>query len=76
MVDKKQLSLKIPPQIYDQLDNYVMRIPPLSPHWGDVGGKVVANALAQYLGCADDVPLLQRMAHLEVRLAALEALQQ
>ena len=58
MADKKQLSLKIPPQIYDQLDN------------------VMANALAQYLGCADDVPLLQRVAHLEARLAALEALQQ
>lgn len=69
MADKKLLSLKIPLNIYDQLDNYVTRT-------GITKTEVVANALAQYLGCADNVPLLHPMAHLEAGLAALEALQQ
>jgi len=31
------------------------------------------DALAHYLGCADDVPLTRRVIELEERLAALEA---
>jgi predicted DNA-binding protein len=36
--------------------------------------KVMVDALAHYLGCADDVPLIRRVVELEERIAALEAL--
>ena len=36
-------------------------------------GIVVVSAIAQYLGCADSVPLSQRMAELERKMAAIEA---
>lgn len=36
--------------------------------------KVMVDALAHYLGCEGDVPLIRRMLELEQRIAALEAL--
>ena len=34
---------------------------------------VVVSAIAQYLGCAENVPLSQRVAELERRMAAMES---
>ncbi|MDF5716083.1 MAG: hypothetical protein PUP93_19890 [Rhizonema sp. NSF051] len=35
--------------------------------------KVMVDALTDYLGCADDVPLIRKIIELEERMAALEA---
>ena len=62
----QQLNLKVPVSIYQRLDEYVERT-------GVTKTEVVVNALAQYLGCEENVALLQRVAHIEARLAMLEA---
>lgn len=61
-----QLSVRLRPALNDQLNGYIERT-------GISKTEVVTNALAYYLGCAEDVSLIQRMTHLEVRMAALEA---
>ncbi|OBQ35047.1 MAG: DNA-binding domain-containing protein, partial [Anabaena sp. CRKS33] len=35
---------------------------------------VVVSAISQYLGCADNVPLNQRVGELEIRVRELESL--
>ncbi|NET56212.1 MAG: DNA-binding domain-containing protein [Symploca sp. SIO2E6] len=61
-----QLSVRINPRLNEQLNAYINRT-------GISKTDVVANALAHYLGCVEDVSLTQRMAHLEARMVALEA---
>ncbi|MGB5631263.1 MAG: hypothetical protein WBM86_00615 [Waterburya sp.] len=48
-----------------ELDQYIERT-------GTSKTDVVVSAIAQYLGCTKEVPLSQRMAELERRMAAVE----
>ena len=63
---KSQIAVRVPPSLFSKLNSYVERT-------GTSKTEVVVGALAQYLGCAEDVPLSQRVAEVERRLAALEA---
>ena len=56
----------MPPNLMEKLNSYVEKT-------GTSKTDVVVSAYAQYLGCAESVPLSQRVAEVERRLAALEA---
>ena len=60
-----QLGVRIPSHLNNQLTSYIAQT-------GISKTEVVISALASYLGCIEDVPLNQRVARLEARLAALE----
>jgi hypothetical protein len=62
---KSQIAVRIPPPLLAELKQYVEQV-------GTSKTDVVVSAIAQYLGCAETVPLSQRMAELERRMAALE----
>lgn len=62
---KPQIAVRIPPSLLEELNSYVERT-------GTSKTDVVISALATYLGCGSDVPLSQRMAELELRMAVLE----
>jgi hypothetical protein len=62
---KPQIAVRIPPPLLAELNQYVKQT-------GTSKTDVVVSAIAQYLGCADSVPLSQRMAELERRFAELE----
>ena len=64
---KSQIAVRIPPSLLTELNQYVERT-------GTSKTNVVVSALAQYLGCADNVPLTQRVAALEAQMAELTAL--
>ena len=63
---KPQIVVRMPPSLMEKLNSYVEKI-------GTSKTDVVVSAIAQYLGCAESMPLSQRMAEVERRLAALEA---
>ncbi|MGK7872246.1 MAG: ribbon-helix-helix protein, CopG family [Xenococcaceae cyanobacterium] len=63
---KPQISIRITPPLLEKLNNYVERT-------GTSKTEVVVGAIANYLDCAEDIPLSQRMASVERRLAELEA---
>lgn len=63
---KPHLAVRIPPSLLAELNNYVELA-------GVSKTDVVVSAIATYLGCADNVPITQRMAEVERRLAVLEA---
>ena len=63
---RSQIAVRVPPSLLAELNQYVKQT-------GTSKTDVVVSAIAQYLGCADTVPLSQRMAELERRMAALEA---
>jgi hypothetical protein len=65
-MDRVQLAVRIPASLQEQLDSYLHKT-------GVSKTEVVVSAIAQYLGCADSVPLSQRIAEVERRVAALEA---
>ncbi len=65
-MSKSQLGLRIPTSLFNELNRYVEET-------GTSKTEVVITAIAEYLGCADNVPMSQRMAEFEKRLAALEA---
>lgn len=62
---KSQIAVRIPPPLLEKLNSYVLQT-------GTSKTEVVIGALAQYLGCSSKVPLSQRMAEVERRLAVLE----
>jgi hypothetical protein len=62
---KSQIAVRIPPPLLAELNQYVKQT-------GTSKTDVVVSAIAQYLGCAETVPLSQRVAELERRMAALE----
>lgn len=66
-VNTSQLGVRIPSHLNDQLKSYVAQT-------GISKTEVVISALASYLGCAEDIPLTERVASLEERMAVLEAL--
>ena len=60
-----QFSVRLPVELDERLNAYVKQV-------GTTKTKVMIDALAHYLGCADDVPLIHRVLELEERMAALE----
>lgn len=66
-MSKPQIVIRISPSILEKLNNYVEQT-------GVSKTDVVIGALAQYLGCAEDVPLSQRLTALEAKVEKLEAL--
>ena len=62
---KPHLAIRIPPPLLAELNSYVERV-------GTSKTDVVVSAIATYLGCAETVPLTQRMAELERKVAELE----
>ncbi len=65
-MSKPQITIRIPPSLFSKLNRYV-------EHIGTSKTEVVLGALAQYLDCAEDVPLIRRLIELEERVTALEA---
>ncbi|KYC43483.1 hypothetical protein WA1_10480 [Scytonema hofmannii PCC 7110] len=65
MASSPQFSVRIPPELDERLNAYAKQA-------GTTKTKVIIDALAHYLGCADDVPLIRRVLELEERVAALE----
>ncbi|NES22319.1 MAG: hypothetical protein F6K41_26210 [Symploca sp. SIO3E6] len=61
-----QLNIRIPPHIDEQLKAHAACN-------GTTKTEVVLSALALYLDCAEDVPLREKVAVIEERLAVLEA---
>jgi hypothetical protein len=64
---KPHLAIRIPPSLLAELNSYVERV-------GTSKTDVVVSAIAAYLGCAETVPLSQRMAEVERKVAELEVL--
>lgn len=64
---KPQIAVRVPPALLAELDCHVERT-------GISKTDVVVTAIAQYLGCADEVPLNQRVAALELQVKELTAL--
>ncbi len=64
---KSQIAVRIPRSLLEKLNSYV-------DSTGTTKTEVIVGALAQYLGCAETVPLSQRVAELEMRVNQLEAL--
>ncbi len=63
---KPQITVRIAPYLLMELNQYV-------EHTGTSKTDVVVSAIATYLGSAETVPLSQRMAEVEQRLALLES---
>jgi predicted DNA-binding protein len=61
-----QFSIRLPLKLDERLNAYAQQA-------GTTKTKVMLDALAHYLGCANDVPLIRRVMELEARMAALEA---
>lgn len=62
---KPQITVRLSPSLLKNLNNCVERT-------GTSKTDVVVSAIATYLGNNEDVPLSQRVAEIEKRLAALE----
>ena len=63
---KPQIAVRMPPSLMEKLNSYVEKI-------GTSKTEVVVSAIALYLDCSEDVPLSQRVAEIERRVAELEA---
>ena len=64
---KPQITVRLSPSLFAELDHYVERS-------GTSKTDVVVSAIAQYIGCAENVPLSQRVAELEAQMKELMAL--
>ncbi|MDD1427564.1 DNA-binding domain-containing protein [Dolichospermum sp. ST_sed9] len=64
---KPQIAIRLSPSLLQELNNYVELT-------GTSKTDVVVSAISQYLGCADNVPLNQRVGELERRVRELESL--
>jgi predicted DNA-binding protein len=60
-----QFSIRIPSELDERLNDYAKQV-------GMTKTRVMIDALAHYLGCGGDVPLVRRVIEIEERLAALE----
>jgi predicted DNA-binding protein len=65
-MSKPQISIRLSPSLLQELNNYVELT-------GTSKTDVVVSAISQYIGCADNVPLNQRVGELERRLTELES---
>ena len=63
---KPQITIRLSPSLLSELNQYVEST-------GTSKTEVVVSAIAQYLGCVDQISINQRMAELERRMAVLEA---
>ena len=63
---KSQIAVRVSPSLLAELNQYVRQT-------GASKTDVVVSAIATYLGCAETVPLSQRVADLERRIAVIEA---
>lgn len=64
---KPQIVVRLPLDLLEKLNKYAQQ--------SDTSKTdVVVGALAQYLECAEALPLNQKVAQLEARMATLEAL--
>ena len=63
---KPQITVRLSPSLLRELNQHIERT-------GTSKTDVVVSAIAQYLDCAEEVPLSQRMAELEKKVAKLEA---
>ena len=63
---KPQIAVRIPPPLLAELNQYIERV-------GTSKTDVIISAIAAYLGCTETVPLSQRVAELERRMAELKA---
>ena len=66
-MSKPQIAIRLSPSLLQELNNYVELT-------GTSKTDVVVSAISQYLGCADNVPLNQRVGELERRVRELESL--
>ena len=64
---KPQITVRLSLYLLTELNHYVGQT-------GMSKTDVVISAIAQYLGCAENVPLIQRVAELEMRVNQLESL--
>ena len=62
-----QIGVRSPSSLNDHLLDYMAQT-------GMSKTEVVISALASYMGCASEIPLKERMAHLEAKVAALETM--
>ena len=63
-MSKPQIAIRLSSSLLQELNNYVELT-------GTSKTDVVVSAISQYLGCADNVPLNQRVGELERRLREL-----
>ncbi|MCC5653474.1 DNA-binding domain-containing protein [Nostoc sp. XA013] len=64
---KPQIVVRLSPELLEKLNKY-------AEETGVSKTDVVVGALSQYLGCAQALPLNQKVAELEARVATVEAL--
>ncbi len=64
---KPQIVVRLPPELLEKLIKHAQQT-------GASKTDVVVGALSQYLGCAETLPLNQKVAELEARTAVLEAI--
>ena len=64
---KPQIAIRLSPSLLQELNNYVELT-------GTSKTDVVVSAISQYIGCADNMPLNQRVGELERKLRELENL--
>jgi predicted DNA-binding protein len=62
-----QLGIRIPSSLNQRLTAFMAQS-------GMSKTEVVANALASYMGCTDEISITARMASIEAKMALLEAL--
>ena len=62
---KPQITIRLEPSLLSELNQYVEST-------GTSKTEVVVSAIAQYLGCADQVSMNQRITDLEKKVAELE----
>ncbi|WP_223278114.1 DNA-binding domain-containing protein [Nostoc sp. 'Peltigera membranacea cyanobiont' 232] len=64
---KPQIVVRLSPELLEKLNKYAEQA-------GASKTDVVVGALSQYLGCGEALPLNQKVAELEARVATVEAL--
>ena len=64
-MNKPQITVRISPFLLDELNQY-------SKSTGSSKTDVVISAIAQYLGCVDQVSINQRITDLEKKMTELE----
>ena len=65
-MSKIPLAVRIPEKLQEKLDNYIGQT-------GATKTEVVINALAEYLDCAETIPLTERLAEFDKRISFVEA---
>ena len=63
---KSQIAVRIPRDLLEKLNNYVNNTETTKT-------EVIVGALAQYLGCTQDLSIPRRVAEVERKLLLLEA---